>query len=222
LVELDVSNDVGLLGSVVGNDTLVYKLLFAPLLGLRNWVCEFAIVVVLILVLDDVVDLLDSFEDGLGRHESAAVVNDEGAPRLVTICRHFETTPNLHLELFDLEWRRRVEETRTSSKLEQPGVGHGLLDDDVEELVHGLVGRLRRIIYVRRVYHIFSGIIQLNFDGFSQMSSFNFISLFKTLGGPDAFPPMQILPNQILQLDLDSPNDLVELERSEFVGVGIL
>ena len=84
-IELDVSNDVSHLLTVVGNDGLVYELFLAPVLELALEVLSSELGVGLVSLLDAIIGLVDFIEDSLSGHESAAVINNKSAARLVSV-----------------------------------------------------------------------------------------------------------------------------------------
>lgn len=85
---------------------------------------------------DEIVDFVNLVKNSTRGHESGAIVNDEGAARLVLVSRSLETTPDLHVHLFNELGFLSVEELWSMTELEHASLRHGLLDDDVEDLTH--------------------------------------------------------------------------------------
>lgn len=84
-IELDVSNNVSHLLTVVGNNGLVYELFLTPVLELSFEVLTSKLGLGLISFLNAIIGVVDFIEYSLSRHESAAVINNKGAARLVSV-----------------------------------------------------------------------------------------------------------------------------------------
>ena len=109
MVKLDVSNDIGPLDSIVGNDAGISELIAALLLEDDKLIFD---------VPNSVVDLINLVKNSLSGHEPSTIVDDQRAASLVLVSSGLETTPDLHVELGDVDRLGCVKEAWTMSKLE--------------------------------------------------------------------------------------------------------
>jgi hypothetical protein len=219
-IELDVLDNVSPLGTVVGDHTSSGELLTHCFL--ETWKSFFHVSLKLH-VNDVIIELVDVVQDGLGGHESSAAINDQTAAGLVLVGGGLETAPNLHVQLFDVNGRGGIEETWALSELQETSLTHGLLDNDVQDLAHGLAVLTVGVVEVGGVNAVFSLEVDLEGDLVAHQLRFDDVALIELLGGPDVETGVDVSSNQHLDSCLLAFNDFANFERSEIVGrnVGI-
>ena len=140
LVEADVVDDVGSLGAVVSNDALTDEFIpafllefchqfFHELLGRRLIFRQ--------VFVDLIVNVVNLGKNSSSGHEPRAIVDDECAARLIFVAGGFESSPDLHLHVRDVQRVLSVEKLWSMTELEHAGLRHGLLRDDIKDVVHG-------------------------------------------------------------------------------------
>lgn len=139
----NVFDDVVLPLSVVGYHRLANYALPAFLLEplddrVMHRLASLVIVVSWQFVADPIVNVVDDIEDCVGRHELVAVVDDKRANIRVLVSTSLEATPNLNLHLLDIDGVLETVELWSLAHLDEASLTHCFLDDDVEDLAHGL------------------------------------------------------------------------------------
>lgn len=112
------------------------------------------------------------------------------------------------------------------AELEESGLSHGLLDDDVEDLAHCLAVSSVRAVDVLGVDDVLALFVDFQVDllahehGLDQVAFF-----FKSLSGPNVETRVDVLANQKLDLSVVHVNNLGKLERCDWrsiLGVSFL
>jgi hypothetical protein len=111
--KIDFLDDVSPLSSIVCDDGLSNKLLSALHLEDRQGFGRVTIALISYLV----IKVIYSVEDWFGWHESCAAINDQVATWLILVSCCLESTPDLHVELVNIDWRSGVEESWSLTKL---------------------------------------------------------------------------------------------------------
>ena len=106
------------------------------------------------------------------------------------------------------------------AELEETGLSHGLLDDDVEDLAHGLAVSPVRAVDVLGVDDVLAFFVDLEVDllahehGLDQVAFF-----FKSLSGPDVVTRVDVLADEKLDFSVVHVNNLGKLERCDWRSI---
>ena len=122
LLEVNIIDDVGSLGSPISNHRFIAELETDNLLELR-------------LTVRSLLDLENPVKTSLGGHELENVVNGKSNSKLTLEGRSFETFPDPQAIIWKLNSMVHIKEAGRATKLLQLCLSEGLLDDNIEEVL---------------------------------------------------------------------------------------
>ena len=98
-------------------------------------------------------------------------------------------------------------------KLHETGFAHCLLNNDVDNLTHGLTICPVGILHVRRVYDILTIVINLQSYWSTHVLCIEVVAFRQLLWRPNVSPRMKVLAQYHFKLAVESTHNLFQLHR---------